>query len=190
MNTAEAPTLQGTPCTDECQSPTHITFFYPQILLLIILSLSMPAQYLPHSTWPCSWSVYTSSSWLNSTEQKACLIKIFYPPTAQHMPCFYQTVINEKIKVSVLEKWVAKAICSEPEIDNRNQRTIQEKYFLDNYLEASWHCWIYFQFYLLVEIWQVTSYHQQDPYGHPVCHPGWYQTGCTVNLLGSYQGPL
>lgn len=24
----------------------------------------------------------------------------------------------------------------------------------------------------LVEIWQVTSYHQQDPYGHPVCHSG------------------
>lgn len=39
-------------------------------------------------------------------------------------------------------------------------------------LEANWHCWIYFRFYLLVEIWQVTSYHQQDPYGHPVCHLG------------------
>lgn len=39
-------------------------------------------------------------------------------------------------------------------------------------LEANWHCWIYFRFYLLVEIWQVTSYHQQDPYDRPVSHQG------------------
>lgn len=67
---------------------------------------------------------------------------------------------------------VSEAICSEPEINNYKKNDIPEKTFPVRYLEASWHCWIYFRFYLLVEIWQVTSYHQQDPYGHPVCHPG------------------
>lgn len=57
-----------------------------------------------------------------------------------------------------------------------------------DYLEASWHCWICFQFYLLAEIWQVTNYHQQDLRGCPVDHQGSYQIGCRVIPLGLFLG--
>lgn len=111
--------------------------------------------------------------------------KIFYFPMAQVsgcMPCLYQTMKHGASSVKQ-----ATQACSEPKF---NRSTILEKAFYEQYLEANWHCWIYFRFYQSVEIWQVTSYHQQDPYGHPACHLGLYQTGCKVTLLGSYQGPL
>lgn len=169
---------------------SKVTLFYSQAALH-----GLPLAYL------CLCSIYHTvtclvgdqcshlCSWLNSTEQRPPLMKICYLPTANSSLLLSDNNYwMKKIKVNACE-------CQKQSVQNLKLTIIkkmisQKKTFPVQYLEANWHCWIYFRFYLLVEIWQVTSYHQQDPYGHPVCHPGWYQTGCMVTLLGSYQGPL
>lgn len=68
--------------------------------------------------------------------------KIFYFPMAQVsgcMPCLYQTMKHGASSVKQ-----ATQACSEPKF---NGSTILEKAFYEQYLEANWHCWIYFRFY-------------------------------------------
>lgn len=69
-------------------------------------------------------------------------LKIFYFPTAHIsgcMSCLYQTMKHGASSVKQ-----ATQASSEPKF---NRSTILEKTFYEQYLEANWHCWIYFRFY-------------------------------------------